>query len=110
MGFFIRRVGTDGFRIHHKATLKKVVSDRRASLDEETEIRPAMRKIVESEFARKAEIPTSVFPEAGSTTPEDSTAIPDLPKLRLLVMDPETEWHGRDDRPPRKCTVGEKDT
>ena len=34
--FFIRKVGTDGFRIHHQATLKKVVSDRRASLDEET--------------------------------------------------------------------------
>jgi predicted AAA+ superfamily ATPase len=39
-GFFIRKVGTDGFRIHHQATLKKVVSDRRASLDEDTEIRP----------------------------------------------------------------------
>ena len=38
VGFFIRRVGTDGYRIHHKATLKKVVSDRRASLDEEAEI------------------------------------------------------------------------
>ena len=95
VGFFIRRVGTDGFRIHHKATLKKVVSDRRASLDEETEIRPAMRKLVESEFSRKAEIPTAVFPEPGSTTPEDGSAIPDLPRLRLVVMDPETEWHGR---------------
>ena len=97
VGFFIRRVGTDGYRIHHKATLKKVVSDRRASLDEETEIRPAMRKLVESEFARKAEIPTTVFPERGSTAPEDSSAIPDLPKLRLVVMEPETEWHGRDE-------------
>ena len=37
--FFIRKVGTDGYRIHHQATLKKVVSDRRASLDEETEIK-----------------------------------------------------------------------
>ena len=34
-GFFIRKVGTDGYRIHHQATLKKVVNDRRASLDEE---------------------------------------------------------------------------
>ena len=95
VGFFIRRVGTDGFRIHHKATLKKVVSDRRASLDEETEIKPAMRKLVESEFATKAEIPTTVFPESGIATPEDSSAIADLPKLRLVVTDPETEWHGR---------------
>ena len=34
-GFFMRKVGTDGYRVHHQATLKKVVSDRRASLDEE---------------------------------------------------------------------------
>ena len=95
VGFFIRRIGTDGYRIHHKATLKKVVSDRRASLDEEAEIRPAMRKLVESEFARKAELPTTVFPEAGRAAPEDSSAIPDVPKLRLVVMDAETEWHGR---------------
>ena len=45
--FFIRKVGTDGYRIHHQATLRKVVSDRRASLDEETEINPAVRKLVE---------------------------------------------------------------
>ena len=49
-GSFIRKVGTDGYRIHHQATLKKVVSDRRASLDEETEVRPAIRKLVEGEF------------------------------------------------------------
>ena len=41
-GFFIRKIGTDGYRIHHQATLKKVVSDRLASLDEKTEIRPAI--------------------------------------------------------------------
>ena len=45
-GFFIRKIGTDGYRIHHQATLKKVVSDRLASLDEKTEIRPAIRKLV----------------------------------------------------------------
>ena len=95
VSFFLRRVGTDGYRIHHKATLKKVVSDRRASLDEETEIRPAMRRLVETEFARKAELPTVVFPETGSAAPEDSSTIPDLPKLRLVVMDPEVEWQGR---------------
>ena len=35
--FFIWKMGTDGFQIRHQPTLKKVVSDRRASLDEETE-------------------------------------------------------------------------
>jgi hypothetical protein len=84
--FFIRKVGTDGFRVHHQATLKKVVSDRRASLDEETEIKPAIRKLVEAEFERGASIP--VVPP-----PADSTAIPDAPRLTLVIGNPEDEWH-----------------
>jgi hypothetical protein len=83
--FFIRKIGTDGYRIHHQATLKKVVSDRRASLDEETEIKPTIRKLVENEFERGASIPASC-------SPADSMAIPDAPRLRLVVADPETEW------------------
>ena len=84
-GFFIRKVGTDGFRIHHQATLKKVVSDRRAALDEDTEIRPAIRKLVELEFARGASLPIIPFPD-------DGTAIQDTPRLTLVVVDPEVEW------------------
>jgi hypothetical protein len=83
--FFIRRVGTDGFRIHHQATLKKVVSDRRASLDEETEIKPTIRKLVETEFARGANVPIVAFPE-------DSSAIQDSPRLTVVLVEPETEW------------------
>ena len=87
-GFFIRKVGTDGFRIHHQATLKKVVSDRRAALDEETEIRPAIRKLVENEFARGANLPVVLFPE-------DGASIQDTPRLMLVLIDPEVEWkHG----------------
>jgi hypothetical protein len=84
-GFFIRKVGTDGFRIHHQATLKKVVSDRRASLDEETEIKPTIRKLVETEFTRGANIPVVAFPE-------DSASIQDSPRLTLVLVEPETEW------------------
>ena len=84
-GFFIRKVGTDGFRIHHQATLKKVVSDRRAALDEDTEIFPAIRKLVEQEFARRASLPIIPFPE-------DGAAVPDTPRLSLVVIDPEVEW------------------
>jgi len=84
-GFFIRKVGTDGFRIHHQATLKKVVSDRRAGLDEDTEIRPAIRKLVEQEFARRGSLPIIPFPE-------DGAAIQDTPRLTLVVVDPEVEW------------------
>ena len=84
-GFFIRKVGTDGYRIHHQATLKKVVSDRQASLDEETEIKPAVRKLVEGEFKSGATLPLAFFPE-------DSTAVQDSPRLSLIILDPETEW------------------
>ncbi len=88
-GFFIRKVGTDGYRIHHQATLKKVVNDRRASLDEEAEVKPAIRKLVEGEFRRGATLPVVVFPE-------DSAAVRDSPHLALVVLDPETEWEGGD--------------
>ena len=84
-GFFIRRVGTDGFRIHHQATLRKVVSDRRASLDEETEIKPAVRKLVADEFTRGATLPVVPFPD-------DGAAIQDSPRLMLVIGDPEMEW------------------
>ncbi len=84
-GFFIRKIGTDGFRIHHQATLKKVVSDRRAALDEETEIRPAICKLVQQEFSRGTSLPIVSFPE-------DGASIQDNPRLTLVVVDPEVEW------------------
>ena len=88
-GFFMRRVGADGYRIHHQATLRKVVSDRRASLDEETEIKPAVRKVVQDEFARGTPVPVVYFPENGE-------AVQDSPRLTLIVLDPEEEWRGSD--------------
>ena len=84
-GFFMRKVGTDGYRIHHQATLRKVVSDRRASLDDETEIKPAIRKIVQEEFARAASVPVVYFPE-------DGDAVQDSPRLTMVILDPMEEW------------------
>jgi len=85
--YFVRKVGTDGFRIGYQPTMKKVVSDRRASLDEETETKPAVRKLVEEEFRRAASIPVVAFPQ-------DGAEIPDTPRLTLVVADPEQEWSG----------------
>ena len=84
-GFFIRKVGTDGYRIHHQATLRKVVSDRRASLDEQTEIKPAIRKLVEEEFKRGSTLPITSFPQ-------DNASVQDSPRLVLIVLDPDEEW------------------
>lgn len=86
-GFFMRKIGADGYRIHHQATLRKVVSDRRASLDYETEIKPAVRKVVREEFTRGAPVPVVYFPE-------DGEAVQDSPRLTLIVVDPEEQWRG----------------
>lgn len=85
--YFIRKTSADGFRIGYQPTMKKVVSDRRASLDEETEVKPALRKLVEEEFRRGASIPVVAFPT-------DGAEIPDTPRLTLVVADPEVEWSG----------------
>jgi hypothetical protein len=85
--YFIRKAGSDGFRIGYQPTMKKVVSDRRASLDEETEIKPALRRCIEDEFRRGASIPVVSFPSEGAE-------IPDTPRLTLVVADPEVEWLG----------------
>lgn len=83
--YFIRKVGSDGFKISYQPTLKKVVSDRRASLDEETEIRPALKKAVEEEFRRGASLPVVFFPG-------ESSEIQDSPRLTLVVADPDLQW------------------
>ena len=93
--YFLRRVGTDGFRLSYRPTIKKVVNDRRASLDEEGKIQPAIRNLVKEDFDRGATIPRVCFPP-------DAASIPDTPKLTLVVMDPEVEWTGATDDDVRK--------
>jgi len=83
--YFIRRVGSDGFKISHQPTMKTVVSDRRASLDEEKEVRPVIRKLVEDEFRRGASVPVIPFPA-------DGAEVQDTPRLTLVIADPDAEW------------------
>src|SRR5271157_3683719 len=61
--FFIRRVSNDGFRIHYQPTLKKVVNDRKASLDFEKDVRPLMQKVVREHFEK--DIPIRIESEWG---------------------------------------------
>ena len=83
--YFIRRSGSDGFRIHHQPTLKKVVNDRRASLDQETEVRPTMRTLIKGQFDQGRTLQAVYFPI-------DNTIVTDSPKLTLVVCDPASEW------------------
>jgi hypothetical protein len=84
--YYLRKVGSDGYRFGAKPTLKKVMSHRRASLDEQ-EITRAMQELVREEFRRGANLPVVFFPDDGS-------AIADSPKLTLVVVGPELEWNG----------------
>ncbi len=85
--FFIQPVGSDGYKVFHKAKIEKAVHDRRASLDDTNEVRPTIRKLVEDEFRRGASIPVEPFPA-------DSSAVTDSPRLTLVVVNPDDEWNG----------------
>ena len=85
--YFIRRVAKTGFKISPNPTVKKVVNDRRRSLDLDTEVKPAMKTLVKKEFEKGVSIPLLPFPA-------DGTSVQDTPKLTLVVHDPESEWTG----------------
>lgn len=78
---YLRRVGKDGFRFGIQPTLKKVVGDRKASLDEE-EVRRVVRALVKEEWERDAPVPVVWFPG-------NSMDVPDQPRLRIVVSSPE---------------------
>jgi hypothetical protein len=82
-GYYLRKVGTDGYRFGFQATLKKVVNDRRASL-EQGEVTRAMQALVQREFARGASPP----PQFAA----DGSEVPDASRLTLVVLDPERAW------------------
>jgi hypothetical protein len=83
-GFYVRKKGSDGYQFGFKPTLKKVVNDRRASLDED-DIMAETRKIVKNEFERGKALPIIPFPE-------DGNAAQDTTRLSLVILSPEQEW------------------
>jgi hypothetical protein len=85
--FYVRKVGSDGFRIGYKPKLNKVVNDRRASLDEDAEVLPEIRRLVEREFERGATLALARFPK-------DASEVQDSPRLVLVIADPDWEWTG----------------
>jgi len=73
-----------------------VVSDRRASLDED-EVKKEARKLVKAQFERDASVPVQCFPE-------DAASIEDSPRLTIIVLDPEEQWT---DNGPVRATLAE---
>lgn len=88
-GYFIRKAGTDGFRFGFQPTLKKVVADRKASLDDEDDIRRPMRKLVLTEFQKKPVL--TIHPSLVT----DGDEVGDTPRLTVAVVDPDIEADDR---------------
>jgi uncharacterized protein DUF499 len=82
--FYLRKVGRDGYRFGTKPTLRMVVGNRRASLDE-PEVKKAEREATKREFEKDATVKFALFPQ-------DSSEVADAPRLTLVVMDPETAY------------------
>jgi hypothetical protein len=85
--FFIRQVGADGYRLTPKAKLNMVVAEKRASLDEDRDVLPEARRLVELVFEMGSPVPVIV-------SPGDAACVRDAPRLRLLVADPTEPWDG----------------
>lgn len=83
--YYIRRIGNDGYRIGYQPTLKKVVNDRKASIDYESQLKPFIKNIIQEEFRKNNKLPISFFPA-------DSSAIQDTTKLTIIVADPDHQW------------------
>ena len=84
--YYLRREGDTGYKFGFKPTMKKLVSDRKASLNEEEDVLPQMRDIVCRAFEKKTKgVLLSFFPQ-------ESSSVADAPRLTLAVLDPSWEW------------------
>ena len=88
--FFVRQVGSDGYRIGTKPKLSKVVAEKRASLDEFRDVLPEARRLIEREFEAGSPVPVIAFPGDGGD-------VRDTPRLSLLIVRPDTPWDGTDE-------------
>ena len=82
--FYLRKVGRDGYRFGFKPTLRKVVGDRRAALDE-AEIKKVEKEVIRKEFEKGASLSIVPFPKDGSE-------IANAPRLMVIIGDPETPY------------------
>jgi hypothetical protein len=88
--FFIRQVGSDGYSILPRPKLNKVVAEKRASLDEERDVLPEVRRLVELVFEMGSPVPVIAFPG-------DAAGVGDTSRLSLLIADPTEPWDGGTD-------------
>ena len=88
--FFVRQVGSDGYRIGAKPKLSKVAAEKRASLDQCRHVLLEVRRLIEREFAVSSPVPVITFPGDGAD-------MRDTPRLSLLIAGRDTPWYGTDE-------------
>ena len=64
------------------------MADRRASLDEDEDVRKPARLLVKKEFEQKATLPLVPFPA-------DGDEVTDTARLTVVLLDPDTEWDNK---------------
>jgi hypothetical protein len=87
--YFLRPVGSDGWRFGHVPTLKKVHADRKQALDAD-DVQKNVVELIKTVFKNGAEIHLSLFPK-------DSTDVLDQAMLTLAVMRPDEAWDGTEE-------------
>ncbi len=90
---FIHRTGLDGYRFSTRPKIDRLVNERRASLNYKQDVRPELRRLIEDAF-QPSDVPVVFFPE-------DSSAVPDNPRLTLVVIDPDDPWTADDEQHAR---------
>jgi hypothetical protein len=81
---YLRKVGRDGYRFGFKPTIRKVVGDYRAALDE-AETDKVEREAIRKEFEKGATLSIIAFPKDGSE-------IANAPRLTIVVGDPKMPY------------------
>lgn len=84
--YFLRQVGSGGWRFGYKPTLRKVQADRKAGLDP-TFVQKTIKEVIQQVFKQSPEVDVRFFPR-------ETDPLPDRPVLTLVVLDPNEDGPG----------------
>jgi hypothetical protein len=82
--YYLREIGAVGWRFGYTPNLRKIHSERKASLKQD-DIDRQMQAVVQQIFREKAEITLTLFPK-------ESSAVADRPVLSLVVLAPDEDF------------------
>jgi hypothetical protein len=95
--YFLRPVGTSGWRFGYTPTLRKVHAERKTALDP-IEAERNLNEIIKQVFLYKKECEVQAFPR-------NSNDVADRPVLTLVVLSPGLEWNATVEEQLRDWTI-----